>query len=205
MSDFLLTQIINYGAPILGIIVLIGALGVPFPGTFIVVAAGAFSRQDILTWHTTGLIALTCVVLGDSLSYAMGYYAREVILRRFQGSTQWSQAESSFNRWGGMSVFLTRFLITGIAVPVNLIAGTSKFSFKQFFLYDLLGETIWIFGYGGLGYLFGTQWEAVSELLSNISGLLLGLVLLAGGILLAIRWSKTGAAHIRRARQSFRQ
>jgi membrane-associated protein len=205
MSDFLLTQIINYGAPILGIIVLIGALGVPFPGTFIVVAAGAFSRQDILTWHTTGLIALTCVVLGDSLSYAMGYYAREVILRRFQGSTQWSQAESSFNRWGGMSVFLTRFLITGIAVPVNLIAGTSKFSFKQFFLYDLLGETIWIFGYGGLGYLFGTQWEEVSELLSNISGLLLGLVLLAGGILLAIRWSKTGAAHIRRARQSFRQ
>lgn len=205
MSDFLLTQIINYGAPILGIIVLIGALGVPFPGTFIIVAAGAFSRQDILTWHTTGLIALTCVVLGDSLSYAMGYYAREAMLRRFHGSTQWSQAESSFNRWGGMSVFLTRFLITGIAVPVNLIAGTSKFSFKQFFLYDLLGETIWIFGYGGLGYLFGTQWEAVSELLSNISGLLLGLVLLAGGILLAIRWSKTGAAHIRRARQSFRQ
>ena len=205
MSDFLLTQIINYGAPILGIIVLIGALGVPFPGTFIVVAAGAFSRQDILTWHTTGLVALSCVVLGDSMSYAMGYYAREIILRRFQGSAQWSQAESSFNRWGGTSIFLTRFLITGIAVPVNLIAGTSKFSFRQFFLYDLLGETIWIFGYGGLGYLFGTQWEAVSELLSNISGLLLGLVLLAGGTMLAIRWSKTSAAQIRRARQSFRQ
>lgn len=205
MSDFLLTQVINYGAPILGIIVFVGALGIPFPGTFIVVAAGAFSRQDILTWHTTGLIALLCVVLGDSLSYAMGYYAREIILRRFQGSTQWSQAESSFSRWGGMSVFLTRFLVTGIAVPVNLIAGTSKFPFKQFFLFDLFGETIWIFGYGGLGYLFGTQWEAVSELLSNISGLLLGLVLLVGGILLAMRRSKTGAAQIRRFRRSFRQ
>jgi membrane-associated protein len=205
MSDFLLTQIINYGAPILGVIVFIGALGVPFPGTFIVVAAGAFSRQDILTWHTTGLIALTCVVLGDSLSYAMGFYAREIILRRFQGSAHWSQAETSFNRWGGMSVFLTRFLITGIAVPVNLIAGTSKFPFRQFILYDFLGEMIWIFVYGGLGYLFGTQWEAVSELLSNISGLLLGLILLVGGIILAVRWSKAGAAQIRRARQSFRQ
>src|SRR5262245_58187552 len=137
MSDFLLTQVINYGAPILGIIVFIGALGVPFPGTFLVVAAGAFVRQEILTWHTTGLIALACVVLGDSLSYAMGYYARDAILNRFQRSSQWSQAESSFNRWGGMSVFLTRFLITGIAMPVNLIAGTSKFSFRQFFLYDI--------------------------------------------------------------------
>jgi membrane-associated protein len=205
MSDFLLTQIINYGAPILGVIVLIGALGVPFPGTFIVVAAGAFSRQDILAWHTTGLVALTCVVLGDSLSYAMGFYAREKILRRFQGSAHWSQAETSFNRWGGTSIFLTRFLLTGIAVPVNLIAGTSKFPFRQFILYDFLGETIWIFGYGGLGYLFGTQWEAVSELLSNISGFLLGLVLLVGGIILAVRWSKAGAAQIRRARQSFRQ
>ena len=187
MSDFLLTQVINYGAPILGIIVLIGALGVPFPGTFIVVAAGAFSRQDILTWHTTGLIALTGVVLGDSLSYAMGFYAREMILRRFQGSTQWSQAETSFNRWGGTSIFLTRFLITGLAVPVNLIAGTSKFPFKQFFLYDLFGETVWVFGYGGLGYLFGTQWEVVSDFISNFGGFALGLVILGVGIWLGIR------------------
>jgi membrane-associated protein len=202
MSDFLLTQVINYGAPILGIIVLIGALGVPFPGTFLVVAAGAFARQEILAWHTTGFIALTCVVLGDSLSYAMGFYARERILRRFAGSSQWSQAESSFDRWGGTSIFLTRFLITGIAVPVNLIAGTSKFPFRQFFLYDFFGELIWIFGYGGLGYLFGTQWEAISDVLSNISGLLLGLLLLVVGAILAIHWSKTGAAHIRRAKQS---
>jgi membrane-associated protein len=85
---------------------------------------------------------------------------------------------------------------------VKLIAGTSKFPFRQFFLYDLFGETIWIFGYGGLGYLFGTQWEAVSELLSNISGLLLGLVLLAAGGFLTLRLSRTGAAHIRRTRQS---
>jgi membrane protein DedA with SNARE-associated domain len=187
MSDFLLTQIINYGAPILGAIVFIGALGVPFPGTLIVIAAGAFAKQGILTWYATGLVALTCVVLGDSLSYAMGYFAREPVLRRFQNSERWSQAESTFSNWGGMSVFWTRFLITGIAVPVNLIAGTSAFRFRRFFLYDLIGETIWIFGYGGLGYLFGTQWEVVSDVLSNVSGLALGILILAIGIWLGIR------------------
>ena len=57
MSDFLLTQIINYGAPILGVIVFIGALGAPFPGTLIVIAVGAFTRQGVLPWHTTGLVA----------------------------------------------------------------------------------------------------------------------------------------------------
>jgi len=190
MSDFLLTQIINYGAPILGIIVFIGALGAPFPGTLIVIAAGAFAKQGLLTWYSTGLIALAFVVLGDNLSYAMGFYAREPVLRRFQNNERWIKAESTFNRWGGMAVVWTRFLITGIAVPVNLIAGTSGFGLKRFFLYDLLGEAIWVFGYGGLGYLFGTQWETVSNILSNISGLSLGLVLLAIGIWLGIRQLK---------------
>jgi membrane protein DedA with SNARE-associated domain len=187
MSDYLLTQIINYGAPILGIIVFIGALGAPFPGTLIVVAAGAFSRQGVLTWHTTGLVALASVVAGDCLGYALGFYAREAILRRFQGGERWMQAEAYFNRWGGTSIFLTRFLITGIAVPVNWIAGTSRFSFQKFLLFDLSGEAIWIFGYGGLGYLFGSQWEIVSDLLGNLSGFLLGVVILGLGLWLGIR------------------
>jgi membrane protein DedA with SNARE-associated domain len=187
MSDFLLTQVINYGAPILGLIVFIGALGVPFPGTFLVVAVGAFCRQGLLAWHIVGLVAFTCVVLGDCLSYSMGYYVREPVLRRFSASQQWAQAKRSFQRWGGMSVFLTRFLITGIAVPVNLIAGTGSFPFKRFLMYDILGEAIWIFGYGGLGYLFGTQWELVSDFISNFGGLALGLVILGAGIWLGIR------------------
>lgn len=190
MSDFLLTQIINYGAPILGAIVFIAAMGAPFPCTLIVIAAGAFAKQGLLTWYTTGLVALACVVLGDALSYAMGHYVREPVLRRFQHSEKWIQAESTFNRWGGMSIFWTRFLITGIAVPVNLIAGTSGFGYRRFLLYDLVGEAIWIFGYGGLGYLFGTQWEVVSDLLSNVSGLALGLVILVVGIWLARNWLK---------------
>lgn len=190
MSDFLLTQIINYGAPFIGFIVFISALGAPFPCTLIVVAAGAFARQGLLTWYSTGLIALFFVVLGDNVSYAMGHYAREPVLRRFQHSERWAQAEKTFDRWGGMAVVWTRFLITGIAVPVNLIAGTSGFGRRRFFIYDLIGEAIWIFGYGGLGYLFGTQWEAVGNALGNISGLTLGLVLLAIGVWLGIRQYK---------------
>ncbi|NWG33188.1 MAG: VTT domain-containing protein [Chloroflexi bacterium] len=187
MSDFLLTQIINYGAPVLGMLVFIGALGAPLPGTLLIVAAGAFARQGLLAWHTTGLMALAFVVLGDNLSYGMGHFAREPVLRRFQSSQNWTKAESTFARWGGMAVFWTRFLITGVAVPVNLIAGTSGFGIRRFFFYDLAGEAIWIFGYGGLGYLFGMQWEVVSEFLGNVSGLALGLVLLGLGVWLGIR------------------
>jgi len=152
-----------------------------------VIAAGAFSRQGFLSWPSAALIALTCVVLGDCLSYAMGYYAREPVLRRFQGSDRWIQAESTFQHWGGLAVLMTRFLITGIATLVNLIAGTSNYRFRGFLFYDLLGQSIWVFVYGGLGYLFGTQWEAVGAFLSNMSGFLLGLLILGAGIWLGLR------------------
>jgi membrane-associated protein len=182
MSDFLLTQVINYGAPILGAIVFVSALGLPIPATFIVIAAGAFSREGFLPWHTTGLIALICVVLGDWIGYSVGYYARGPVRRRFGKSDQWARAEGFFQRWGGMSVFLTRFLITGIATPVNVIAGMGNISFRTFLIYDVTGEAIWVFGYGGLGYLFGSQWEVVSEFISSFGGLILGLVILGVGI-----------------------
>jgi membrane-associated protein len=187
MSDFLLTQVINYGAPILGAILFFGALGVPFPGTLIVIAVGAFCREGFLPWHTTGLIAWTGVVLGDCVGYAVGHYARGPALHWLGGSDQWVKAENFFQRWGRMSIFLTRFLITGIASPVNVIAGMGNISFRTFLIYDVSGEAIWVFGYGGLGYLFGSQWELVGEFMSNFGGLILGIVLLGIGVWL---WTK---------------
>ena len=195
MADFLLTQIINYGSPFVGIFIFIAALGVPIPATLVVIAAGAFSRQGLLAWHITGLIALASAVLADCLGYGLGYYARKPVLRRFGSSERWQKAERFFQRWGGMSVFVTRFLITGIAGPVNIIAGTSNLRFRTFFVFDLIGEAIWVFGYGGLGYLFGSQWEAVSDFLGDMSGFLLGVVILGIGIWLAIGvWRKNEEA-----------
>ena len=185
MSDFILTQIINFGTPIIALILFLGALGIPLPSTLTVIAAGAFVRQGILSWQVSALIGLISAVVGDSLSYAMGYYARKPVLNRFQGTSGWMQAESSFNRWGGVSVFLTRFLITAIAIPVNLLAGTGDYPYKRFIAFDLAGEAVWIIGYGWLGYLFGTEWELVSEFISNFSGFLLGILLFVGAIWLA--------------------
>jgi len=190
MSEFLLTQVINFGAPLLGILVFIGGLGVPLPCTALVIAAGAFARQGILPWYTTALISIVSVVIGDSLSYSIGYYFSDRVLLRFSGTPRWIQAEQSFQKYGFLSIFFSRFLVTAIALPVNLLSGTTRFPFKQFFLYDILGEVVWIFGYGGLGYLFGSEWELVNEFLSNFGGLVLGLIILGFSIRQVIKWQE---------------
>ncbi|MCC7119024.1 MAG: DedA family protein [Anaerolineales bacterium] len=196
MSDFLLTQIINYGAPLLGVILLIGGLGAPLPCTLLVIAAGAFVHQGVLDWRITAPLSLVCVLLGDSLSYALGFYAHQKVLAHFGALPQWVQAEEAFQKWGALSIFSSRFLVTAIALPVNLISGTTRYPFQKFFLYDLLGETVWIFGYGGLGYAFGSQWEIVNEFLSNFGGVLLGLFCFGWGIKQAWNWKTKNARSI---------
>lgn len=189
MSEYLLTQVINYGAPLLGIVVFIGGLGVPLPCTLLVIAAGAFARQGILDWQSASIISIVSVIIGDSLSYSFGFYSREKVLSRFSNTPQWLQAEESFQKWGALSIFFSRFLVTAIALPVNLLSGTTRFAFQKFLVFDALGEIVWIYGYGGLGYLFGSQWEAVNEFLSNFGGATLGVVLFTVGIKQARNWT----------------
>ena len=187
MADFLLTQIINYGAPFFGFLLFLGALGIPVGASVLLIAAGAFAQQGFLVWQPTAAFGLFGALLGDALSFGLGYYAREAVEIRFGGSSAWKSAQSAFDSRAGLAVFLTRFLVTALAVPINLIAASSGMRFRHFMTYDVLGETTWILLYGGLGYWFGSQWEVVSDFISNFGGLMLGLVFLLGGIVLSLR------------------
>jgi len=191
MSTFLLTQVINYGAPLFGLILFLGALGFPIGASVVLIAAGAFSEQGVLNWLPTAALGLLGAVIGDALSFGIGFYAKDWVNNRFGNSKAWINAEETFDQRAGLAIFLTRFLITALAIPTNLIAGGSGIKFRRFMIYDSLGEFIWIVLYGGLGYFFGSQWELVSTLLSNFGGMLLGLVILGVGIWLGIKRLKT--------------
>ena len=187
MSEFLLTQIINYGAPLFGLILFLAAIGIPLPASLLLIAAGAFSQQGVLDWVSIALFGFLGAVVGDAISFGMGFYAKNRVSQRMEGSPTWKSARDAFEERAGMAVYLTRFLVTALAVPTNLIAGGSGIRFRRFMLYDSLGELTWIILYGGLGYLFGSQWELVSDFISNFGGLILGLVILGIGVWLWTR------------------
>jgi membrane-associated protein len=188
MSEYLLTQIINYGAPLFGLILFLAALGIPLPASLLLIAAGAFSQQGFLDWLSIAVFGFLGAVLGDAISFGMGFYAKNWVSKRFEGSPTWKSARDTFDSQAGMAVYLTRFLITALAVPTNLIAGGSGIQFRRFLLYDSLGELTWVILYGGLGYLFGSQWELVSDFISNFGGLILGVVVLGIGVWLGTKW-----------------
>jgi membrane protein DedA with SNARE-associated domain len=187
LTGVFLTGMLTYGPPAFGLALLLGALGFPLPGTLFVLAAGAFGRQGIIDLAAASGFGLVGAVLGDSAGYVVGYFAKGWVARRFGHSTAWQSAQQTFERRGGLAIYLTRFLLTPLAVPTNLIAGGSGYSFWRFLSCDVAGEFTWLVLYGGLGYIFGSQWEAINQFISDFSGLLVGLILFGAGLYLLVR------------------
>jgi len=131
-------------------------------------------------------VSLMGVVLGDVFSYVMGRFAGgrlEGYIRERRGAL-WQKAQERFWQHGALAIWLTRFVLTSLDVPTNLIAGGSGYEFRRFLVYGIAGRAAWLALYGGLGYAFGSQWQLASQAISSYGGWLgLGAVV-AGGLYL---------------------
>lgn len=190
ITSLALNWIATYGAPMVAGLLYLGGLGLPLPGTLLVIASGAFIRQSLLDAVYTPTLGYLGTVAGDASLYAIGFFASGWIEQRFGQTPAWQNAHAFFERRGGIAIFLTRWLLTAIALPVTLIAGSSGYRFRKFFLYAVLGELTWFAVYGGLGYAFGSQWELISDFISNFSGFALGAVVLGVGVFLLVKFRR---------------
>lgn len=193
LSSMLLTGLISYGAPAFALALLLGQVGFPLPTTLLVVAAGAFGREGILNVALAAGLGLTGAVLGDSLTFALGRFARGWVQRRFGASRVWQSAQQTFDKWGGLAIYLSRFMVGlgTFAQPVSLIAGGNGYNFYRYLLYTIAGEATWIGIYGALGFVFGSQWELISDFLTSFGGLMFGLFILGVGVYFLVRWRRS--------------
>lgn len=123
LTDLFLAWLADYGSLALGLILLLGALGVPVPATLTLVTTGALVQQGSIEGGSAAAFGLVGAVLGDSLSYMTGRLAKKWVQRRFGQSSFWRTAQQQFEQRGAAAVYLTRFLFTPLALPINLIAG----------------------------------------------------------------------------------
>lgn len=192
LTELFMNGMITYGSIVLGIALLIGAAGIPVPGTLLIVAAGALVQQGILDLPSAFVLAVLGATTGDSLSYAVGRFANGWVQRWFCKSSAWQKAQTSFNRRGDLAVYLTCWLITPLAVPTNMISGLNGYSLKRFLAYDGAGEVTWVLIYGGIGYAFGSQWQLISQYLTDFSGWLACIVMVGGVMYFLFRRQLTG-------------
>lgn len=100
------------------------------------------------------------------------------------------QVQGKLERSGGISIYLTRWLLTPLAIPTNLLAGASGYPLRKFLAFDIADELTWLLMLGGLGYAFSAPSALIGDAVDSYSGPLAGLAV--GGVFiwwLVRRWN----------------
>jgi len=177
VGDQFLAALLAYGYPILGLTLLLGAIGLPLPSGLATVVAGSLAAQGQLSWVLASTIAVTSSVAGDMAGYALGRVLGRGFLERrggWLGYTPASQARAEwlFERWGVLTVLRSRTLVSHLSSVANLLAGVIRYRFYLFLALAVVGRLLWTSAYMGLGYAVGGSLDAADAFLKNLTGLL---------------------------------
>jgi membrane-associated protein len=180
LTDYLLSTLGLYGPAVLFAVLLVGAVGLPTPGSLLLLVAGSFVEQGEMGLWPVLLLGFAGAVIGDNIGFAVGRWGgRRLSLRvsrRFGGERRLRSAEDWLKRWGDAGVFLSRWLLSPLGSPVNIVAGASGYPWRRFLFYDLLGEALWVVGYVMLGEFFGDGAEELNSVLGDFTWAVVGLL-----------------------------
>lgn len=185
IGDQVLTALLIYGYPVLGLVLLLGSFGLPLPDGIATTVAGSLAAQGRMDWVWAGSITIVASVLGDAAAYGLGRLLGLGVLERYghwlgYSSARRSRVQSLFDRWGSVTIFITRTIMSYLSSIASFLAGISHFHLPKFLAIALVERVIWTAAYMGLGYTIGADWEAATGFLTNVSILLLSLMMLVG-------------------------
>ncbi|HKH17434.1 MAG TPA: VTT domain-containing protein [Solirubrobacteraceae bacterium] len=145
-------------------------IGLVAPGETTVIVGGLVAGQGEISLLLLIAIVWTCAVLGDVTSYVLGRrLGREFLVRHGDRvkitEERLQQVEAFFERRGGMTILIGRFigLVRAIA---PFIAGASRMPLRKFLPYDVLGAGLWATTFCVLGYVF---WRSFDQLTAWVS------------------------------------
>jgi membrane protein DedA with SNARE-associated domain len=183
LTDQLLAAISVYGLPALFAVIAIAAIGVPLPVTLALVAAGSFVELGEMRLWQVIIVGSSAAILGDQIGFVIGRWGGSRIETRLRktksGADKISRARAFAERWGGTGIFLSRWLVTPLGPWLNLTSGMTDYPWRRFFVWDALGETLWVVLYVLLGKVFSGSVQALVEVLGNLAWVLVGIVVAA--------------------------
>lgn len=158
------------------------------PSETAVITAGVVAAQGELSLLLIIVAAAAGAVAGDNSAYGLGHrFGRYATARYFRGekgrkTMRW--AEHQLAERGGELILVARF-IPGGRIAVTVIAGTTRYPWPRFVVFDVIAGVVWA-SYGAfLGYFGGKAFEDAPW-----AGLVLAL---------AIAFAVTGAIEVARA------
>ena len=179
------TTIINdLGYPGIFLLLVAGSAGIPVSSEAVMLFAGF----DVYRGHFALLAILLVGVLGDlvgaSLAYAVGYFGRIELIKRYGPRlhitpARIERAERWFDRHGAKAIPVCRILPL-VRAYMSFPAGAAEFPYPRFLALSALGGIPWICFWGILGRAIGSHYHSVQSNLHYVD--IAALVLIVAAI-----------------------
>jgi membrane-associated protein len=183
----------HVGYPVLFVLIMAEAGGVPVPGETALITAGVLAGDGRLEIELVIVLAAVAAIVGDNIGYAVARHGGRRLLER-PGFLEDHRRrvittfEPFFERHGAKAVFLGRWIL-GLRVWASWMAGITRMDWRSFVFWNAAGGISWAVTVGLAAYVIGDRADSI---LRTIAGIALALALLSGVALLTAR--RYGAA-----------
>lgn len=144
----------------------VAIVGLFLPGYVLLVGIGTLIGLDVLDFMPMAISAYCGAVLGEYLSYYLGYHYHEIILKwPFVAKRQSliNKTKFFFEKHGSSGVFFGRFL-GPIRAVIPLVAGIAEMPKRTFFWVNIISGLIWAPLYLIYGLLIGAAVKIDQEI-----------------------------------------
>lgn len=139
-----------------------GAVILPFlPGDSLLFAAAALSANSIYGLNIWIFVfsLFFAAVLGDSTNFFIGRWlgnklTQHHLFGKIITEQRLKESREFLDRYGSVSITFARYMPI-IRTFAPFVAGGSKFSYRKFIVFDILGASTWVTLCCGAGYFFG--------------------------------------------------
>jgi membrane-associated protein len=165
-------------------------IGFLFPGEIACILGGVLAFQGRVSLVAAMAAAVLGAVIGDSVGYAVGRRYGERLLNRVPSRLlkphHIARSKAVISRLGGKAVFVGRFT-AALRVLVPGMCGMAGMRYRTFAIFNVAGGLVWAGGSVLLGYLAGASWRQLNHALSVVGLSMLGVVVVAGLVVLLVR------------------
>ena len=160
-------------------------LVLPIPGETLLISTGALVAAGKLNPFILLPVAMVAAIAGDQVAYYTGKRLGPGLRRRADAQTarlvtaeRIIQAERFFEKHGGKSIIIARFVPT-VRILTPVIAGATHMPYRRFVAYNVIGGVFWVLIAVGVGYAFGSSVPAIDKYIYPFVIILIGLGVLS--------------------------
>ncbi|GIX23611.1 MAG: membrane protein [Caldimonas sp.] len=171
-----------------------GLVVMPFlPGDSLLFVVGTMCGAGLMDIRLSIGLLLVAAIAGDQVNYSIGRYFGPKVFQweqsRFFNKRAFNQAHEFYERYGGITIILARFL-PFVRTFAPFVAGVADMNRAKFTLYNVVGAVLWVVGITLAGYFFGN----LSFVQNNLEKIIWALIVVPGLIAMYGAWKAKRAA-----------